>query len=63
MVTPFRSTVREFLSDENGATAIEYSLIAGLIFLVIVGSVQAVMSGQNAQYTKISNAVNGAVNP
>ena len=63
MVTPSRSTVREFLSDENGATAIEYSLIAGLIFLVIVGSVQAVFSVQDAQYTKISNAVDGAVNP
>jgi len=28
-----------FLRDERGATAIEYGLIAGLIFLVIVSSV------------------------
>jgi pilus assembly protein Flp/PilA len=34
-------TVCMFLRAENGATAIEYSLIAGLVFLAIVGSMQA----------------------
>ena len=33
--------VRKFVADERGATAIEYGLIAGLIALVIITSVQA----------------------
>ena len=31
--------IRRFLKDERGATAIEYSLIAGLVALAIVGGV------------------------
>jgi len=31
--------IRRFLADEAGATAIEYALIAGLIFLAIVASI------------------------
>lgn len=30
--------LHRFLSDENGATAIEYGLIAGLIALTIIGA-------------------------
>ena len=33
--------VQDFLRAENGATAIEYGLIAGLVVLAIVGAVQA----------------------
>jgi pilus assembly protein Flp/PilA len=31
--------MRRFLQDERGATAIEYALIAGLIFLAIVAAI------------------------
>ncbi len=31
-------TIRRFLKDKSGATAIEYGLIAGLIFLAILAS-------------------------
>ena len=31
--------LRKFLRDENGATAIEYSLIAGFIALAIIAAV------------------------
>lgn len=31
--------IRRFLNDERGATAIEYAVIAGLIFLAIVGAI------------------------
>jgi pilus assembly protein Flp/PilA len=34
-----RSTIRQFLSDENGATAVEYGLIVAVLSLVIVGGV------------------------
>jgi pilus assembly protein Flp/PilA len=36
--------LRKFLRDENGATAIEYSLIAGFIALAIIAAVR--MTGQ-----------------
>ena len=32
-----RSLLRLFLSDERGATAIEYGLIVGIIAVVVVG--------------------------
>ena len=36
-----RSLVHRFLQDDGGATAIEYGLICGLIFLAILGSLTA----------------------
>ncbi|HYC26291.1 MAG TPA: Flp family type IVb pilin [Roseiarcus sp.] len=33
---------RDFSDDISGATAVEYAIIAGLIFLVIIASVTAV---------------------
>ena len=32
-------TVKQFLADKNGATAIEYGLIAGLVAIAIVTAV------------------------
>lgn len=34
-----------FIQEESGATAIEYGLIASLLFLVIIGSVTSVADG------------------
>jgi pilus assembly protein Flp/PilA len=36
------SFARRFLSDESGATAIEYGLIAALIAVVLVGTLRTV---------------------
>ena len=49
------STLRRFLSDESGATAIEYGLIAGLISVVIIVSVTRVGTRINTKLTAISN--------
>ena len=46
-----------FAACENGATAIEYGLICGLMFLVIVASVQGVGSATNNLHTKVSNSL------
>ncbi|MGB9153679.1 MAG: Flp family type IVb pilin [Alphaproteobacteria bacterium] len=47
--------MRMFLRAENGATAIEYGLIAGLVFLVIVGAVETLgKSVADTLYTKIA---------
>lgn len=49
--------LRRFLDDEGGATAIEYALITGMIFLVIVASIGAVASKSTAMFDRISAAV------
>jgi pilus assembly protein Flp/PilA len=45
------SRVFAFLKDESGATAIEYSLIAAGISIVIIASVNAVGSSLNTKLT------------
>jgi pilus assembly protein Flp/PilA len=45
------------IGDETGVTALEYALIASLIFLVIVGSVQLMSGNVTDLYNTISNAV------
>ncbi|MFC5345753.1 Flp family type IVb pilin [Brevundimonas staleyi] len=52
--------IRRFLNDEGGATAIEYGLICGLIFLVIVGSVTLMSSKVTATFAKVASAVASA---
>ena len=52
--------VRDFLQNEDGATAIEYSLIAGLIFLAIVASVRAYTSTTSDMYNEISSTIDDA---
>lgn len=49
--------LRAFAADECGATAIEYSLIVGLIFLAIVTAVEAFASNTNVMYSEISSAM------
>ncbi|MET3381878.1 MULTISPECIES: Flp family type IVb pilin [Variovorax] len=44
------SSINRFLHDEEGATAIEYGIIAGLISIAIVG----VLSGTGGLGTKLS---------
>jgi len=52
-----RSLINKFLSDESGATAIEYGLIAALIAVVIIGAVSAVGSNLGNTFTNIANNV------
>ena len=42
-----------FLRDENGATSIEYALIAGGIALVIIAAVNSVGSTLNDKFTEV----------
>jgi pilus assembly protein Flp/PilA len=45
---------RDFANDDSGATAIEYALIAGLIFLVIIPGVTMVGSKLTNTFTEVS---------
>ena len=54
-------TLNRFATCENGATAIEYGLIAALICVVIIGAVSQVGGNVSIMYAKISTAVSTAV--
>jgi pilus assembly protein Flp/PilA len=45
--------MRRFISDESGATAIEYGLIAGGIFLAIVPPITVFATRMGVTYNKI----------
>jgi pilus assembly protein Flp/PilA len=47
-------TLKAFLSDESGATAIEYSLIAGGIALAIIATVKGIGPKLNSTFSSIS---------
>lgn len=46
-------TIKSFLKDESGATAIEYGLIAALISVVIIIAVRTIGSELNNTFTEI----------
>ena len=50
--------VRRFRSDETGATAIEYGMIAALIAVVIIGSLRLVGSRLNVKFSAIATQLN-----
>ncbi len=49
-----RLTLSKFLSDEFGATAIEYGLIAAGIALAIIAAVQGVGTALTTNFTTVS---------
>ncbi len=64
MITPKLQT---FLSDESGATAIEYGLIVALVSVAMFGFAELMGDSLNAFFsdtsTKMSNAVGPAPSP
>ena len=51
--------ISKFMSDESGATAIEYGLIAALIAVVIIAAVTALGTNISAAFTDVSTAIAG----
>jgi pilus assembly protein Flp/PilA len=49
--------IRKFLSDESGATAIEYGLIAAGIALAIIAVVNGLGTKLNTQFSSISTSI------
>jgi pilus assembly protein Flp/PilA len=47
--------LRKFVSDEAGATSIEYGLIAALIAIVIITGVSAVGTKLSTKFTTLSS--------
>ncbi len=57
MLNKFKNLVLELNKDDNGATAIEYGLIAALIAVIIIGAVAIVGTDLSNMFTTISNSI------
>lgn len=55
-----KEQIVRFLKDEDGATAIEYGLIAGLIAVVIIAALTLLGGELDKSFTKVKDAVAGA---
>jgi pilus assembly protein Flp/PilA len=55
-----KNLVAKFVSDESGATAIEYGLIAALIAVAMIVGARAVGTAINAKFTAVAGQVAGA---
>ena len=52
--------LKRFAQDTSGATAIEYGLIAGLISVVIIGTLSAVGGNLKARFNDIATGLSNA---
>jgi pilus assembly protein Flp/PilA len=52
-----KNHIKKFLSDEAGATAIEYGLIAAGIALAIIAAVNGLGTTLNTQFTSINSSL------
>ena len=53
--------IRKLRKDENGATAIEYGLIAGLISVVIITAITVVGTSLNAVFDYVGGVLSNVV--
>ena len=51
------SKLKAFLTDDKGATAIEYGLIAALIAVVIIGAVSTVGTNLSTTFSTVANSL------
>ena len=58
-----KTMFKKFASDESGATAIEYGLIAGLVSVGLITVLGTLGTDLKATFTKISAAVTTAKAP
>ncbi|MES2153062.1 MAG: Flp family type IVb pilin [Pseudomonadota bacterium] len=54
------NSIKRFMQDEAGVTAIEYGLIAALIAVVIVGAVTTVGTKLNSVFTTVTTKLTPA---
>ena len=51
---------KKLARDEQGATAIEYGLIAALIAVALIGTLQALSGSLDGTFTRVSTDLNDA---
>ena len=57
MEADLRRNLLKFLSDESGATAIEYGLIAAGISIAIIAAVNGLGTNLNDKFTSINSSL------
>ncbi len=55
--------MKRFLMEEDGVTAIEYALIAGLMALVLIVGARMLGTSLNSHYSDVASKVSEAANP
>jgi pilus assembly protein Flp/PilA len=55
------SYIKTLANDQNGATAIEYGLIAGLIAVVIIAALTTLGNDVSGVFNTIATSVQGAI--
>lgn len=53
------NTIRKFLKDESGATAIEYGLIAALVSVVLITVLTTLGTNLNATFNTVATKLGG----
>jgi pilus assembly protein Flp/PilA len=54
-----KTLIERFMKDEDGATAIEYGLIAALIGVAVIAAVRAVGTNLSQTFSAIESALPG----
>ena len=55
-----REMMIAFIKDEEGATAIEYGLIAALVSVAAIGALTAMGTSLSTMFNTVSSALSGA---
>lgn len=55
-----KNILRSFIDDDSGATAIEYGLIAAIIAVGLIASLQALQGNLKDTFTSVGTAVKDA---
>ena len=56
------SSLKRFLRDESGATAVEYGLLTALVSVVIMGAVNAVGASLSDTFTTVNDTLAADLN-
>ncbi len=54
-----KALINKFKADEDGATAIEYGLIAALIAVAIIAAVKSLGSTLNTTFSEVDSGLTG----
>ena len=60
-VGAIRTTLRRLLTDQDGATAIEYGLIAALIVIAMMGGLSSLAGGTTSWWGRIQSNVESSM--
>ncbi|MDR8729097.1 Flp family type IVb pilin [Burkholderia pseudomultivorans] len=55
-----KAIIKRFLKEEDGVTAIEYGLIAGLVAIALIAGLNNLSGGLNGLFNQVATQVCGA---